>query len=259
MIFILNSFSLSADENRRSHRICAEIYRLIEYSTMDRKFITIYDKFLAAVRALDYSETIKILGAYTIETIPTKQIQQHVYMFGTVFECMRRCDNTPAKVVAKFMNQFELVLAASANREGFQQFLAALNVLAQPEIFNASILAKAVSADFNTKHWMRTVSGHLIMAGANATYSDDRKAIFLALTRSALVFFKLEMELNDGARYNETKHYLDCCVNLECLRSDKFAGDYVQCFKMMTNYAKAWENGASDWQTIMDEVSGFIA
>lgn len=230
---------------------------------MDRNFISIYNQFTAAHHARNSNEMIKIMIAYKCETIAANRIQHHVYMFRTTFDCVQRmAKETPAKDVTKLVNQFEVLLAATAKYAPFQQFLTTLNILAQPEYLNgnASVLATAATvADTNMKQWMRTVNKHLTTAADNATDADDRKAIFLALTQSALIFFKLEYELRSGKRFDETKSYLTCCTKLEFLRSDKYAGDYVQCFNVMANYAKAWENGAADWQKIINEISNFVA
>lgn len=228
---------------------------------MDRKFQTIYNKFVTAYRARNYNEMIEIMVAYKCETIAENQLQHLVYMFRAVFECVRLSANKIAiKVVAKIVSQFELILTASAKYQKFPQFLTTLNVLAAPEYLNAnpSILASvAADADTNMEHWMRTISGLVVTASDGVSTADDRKTVFLALTQSSLIFFKLENELN-GTSYNETKQFLGGCMTLQYLRSDKYSGDYVQCFKLFENYMNAWKNGANDWQKIMDEIISFV-
>lgn len=228
---------------------------------MDRKFLTIYNKFVTAHRARNHNEMIEIMVAYNCETITQNQLQHLVYMFRAAYECLRLNANKIAtKIVAKIVSQFKLILSAAAKYQKFQQFLTTLNVLAAPEYLNAnpSILSSAAAeTDTNMEHWMRTIGGLVVTASDGVSTADDRKAVFLALTQSSLIFFKLENELN-GTSFNETKHFLGGCMTLQYLRSDKYSGDYVQCFKLFENYVNAWTNDASDWQKIMDEIISFV-
>lgn len=228
---------------------------------MDRRFAAIYTKFTTAHNERNYSEMIKIMAAFKCDAIAENVIAHHVYMFRVTLDFVRRCaKETAASDIAKFVHEFLLVLAAKAKYDGCQEFLDTLNVLTHPEYLNGnpSILTIVAVADRpKMVQWMRTISECLGAADDRATNADGKKAIFLALTKSALIFFKLEHEMN-GDRFDETKHYLKCCMKLDFLRSDKYSGDYVQCFKLMETYVMAWENGAANWQQIMDEVFSFV-
>lgn len=228
---------------------------------MDRQFSTIYAKFATAHRERNYNEMIKIMATFECETIAEKFIEHHVFMFRATFDCVRRCAKKPAASdVANFVQQFVMVLSAKAKYNGCQEFLDALNMLAQPEhlIANPSVLTIAAVADGpNMMQSMRMISQILSTSDDRGTNADGRKAIVLALTKSALIFFKLEHEMN-GDRFVETKHYLKCCMNLDFLQSDKYSFDYVQCFRIMETYVMAWENGASNWQENMDEVFSLV-
>lgn len=226
---------------------------------MDSRFKAFYNKFTTAQRARKYNEIVKLMGTYKCDAISQKVIPHHVYLLRSTFDSWRRCPKEAApKDVASIVNYFEAVLAAIANIEGCQQFLSTLNTLAHPDYLNVdrSFLAIAADGGANMERWMRSISEHLVQAFSKATDADDKKALFLAVTQSALVFFKLESDLS-GTRFTETKHYLDCCIKLEFLRSDKHSADFVKCFSTMKNYAKTWENDA-DWQKNMEEIYAFV-
>lgn len=200
---------------------------------------------------------IDIAGTYKCEAITGNDLQHHIYLFRAIFDAVRRCaKETSAIDIAKFVIQFESVFEATAKYEGYQSLLNAVNILTQPENVhgNPSMLAiAATSAGSSIKQWLRKISRHLTDARGCPATIDDGKAAFLSMTQSALLFFKVETELN-ATRFTETKHYFECCTRLEFLRRDKHCADYVQCFKMLETYVKAWENGAADWQENMTKV-----
>lgn len=230
---------------------------------MDRQFVQVYNKFTEAIRARNYSQSIQIAIAHKYDDITSKHIQHYEYLFRTTFQCIRvyAKDQAPTDI-AILLDRFERLLAA-ASYESCQQFLSILNIFSNREYLNSSPSMLATAANvMNMEKWMRTISGHLEKAGFCARNADDTKTIFLALTQSALVIFKLENDLNctrSVHRYPETRHYLDCCMKFACLRKDKHAADYVQCFELMINYVNACECDTHEWQNIMDGIIKVIA
>lgn len=228
---------------------------------MDRKFATIYEKYTTAHRARAYSEMIKIMVAYKCGAASmNSRIEQHLYMFRSVFSAMTMCTDFTADDAAKVINEFQLVLKELSRNRSTLKYLSALNMLAQSDFLtgNASILA-SVAITPKISQWMRTVTECLATVSADVTCADDRKIVFSSLTQSALIFYKLECHACDGNDFAETNHYLNVCMNMDLLRSDKYAGDYVQCFTMMTKYVNAYKNDGVNWTRSMDELLSFIA